>query len=79
MLAAIAAMLIVSLAAPRAFGRDGATFGVAYLVVRALHFVLFVIASRGDRDLFRAALMTLPFLFAAAVQALHRAYQLDEL
>jgi low temperature requirement protein LtrA len=58
--AAIAAMLLVSLAAPRAFGRDGVIFGVAYLVVRALHLVLFAIAGRGDRDLFRAAMRTLP-------------------
>src|SRR5207237_8422823 len=53
-LAAVAAMLIVSLAAPAAFGPDGVIFGVAYLVVRALHLVLFAIAGRGDRDLFRA-------------------------
>src|SRR5436190_5367548 len=53
-LAAVAAMLIVSLAAPRAFGSDGVIFGVAYLVVRALHLVLFAIAGRGDRDVFRA-------------------------
>ena len=55
-LAAVAAMLIVSLAAPRAFGRDGVIFGVAYLVVRVLHVVLFGIASRGDRDMRRAVL-----------------------
>src|SRR5438093_9508001 len=54
MLAAVAAMLIVSLAAPGAFGRDGVIFGVAYLVVRALHLVLFAIAGRGDRDVSRA-------------------------
>ena len=54
MLAAIAAMLIVSLAAPRAFGADGATFGIAYAVVRALQLVLFMVAGRGDRDLLRA-------------------------
>jgi low temperature requirement protein LtrA len=59
-LAAIAAMLIVSLAAPRAFGRNGVIFGVGYLVVRALHLVLFAIAGRGDRDLSRAALTILP-------------------
>src|SRR5256885_4928180 len=52
-LAAIAAMLIVSLAAPGAFGQDGVIFGVAYLVVRALLLVLFAIAVRGDRDVFR--------------------------
>src|SRR5438477_5610209 len=51
MLAAIAAMLIVSLAAPRAFGDDAVIFGLAYLVVRVLHLVLFGIAGRGDRDL----------------------------
>src|SRR6266566_6571346 len=59
-LAAVAAMLVVSLAAPGAFGRDGVIFGVAYLVVRALHLVLFAIAGRGDRDLSRAVLRTLP-------------------
>jgi low temperature requirement protein LtrA len=58
--AAIAAMLIVSLAAPGSFGRDGVIFGVAYLVVRALHLVLFAIAGRGDRDLFRAVLRIVP-------------------
>src|SRR5947207_12600910 len=66
-LAAIAAMLVVSLAAPRAFGRDGVTFGVAYLVVRALHLVLFAIAGRGDRDLFRAVVRILPAAILASV------------
>ncbi len=60
MLAAVAAMLIVSLAVPRAFGDDGVIFGVAYLVVRALHLVLFGIAGRGDRDLLRAVLRIVP-------------------
>jgi low temperature requirement protein LtrA len=58
-LAAIAAMLIVSLAAPRAFGQDGVAFGVAYLVVRALHLVLFVVASGGPREQTRAAVRVL--------------------
>ena len=35
-------------------------FGVAYLVVRALHLVLFGIAGRGDRDLLRAVLRIVP-------------------
>ena len=59
-LAAVAAMLVVSLAAPGAFGPDGVIFGVAYLVVRALHLVLFAIAGRGDRDLFRAVVRIVP-------------------
>jgi hypothetical protein len=35
-------------------------FGVAYLVVRALHLVLFAIAGRGDRDLLRAVVRLAP-------------------
>jgi low temperature requirement protein LtrA len=57
---AIAAMLIVSLAAPNAFGSDGVTFGVAYFVVRALHLLLYAIAGRGDRDLLRAVVRIVP-------------------
>jgi low temperature requirement protein LtrA len=58
--AAVAAMLVVSLAVPGAFGPDGVTFGVAYLVVRGVHLVLFAIAGRGDRELFRATMRILP-------------------
>lgn len=60
MLTAVAAMLILSLAVPRAFSQDGVIFGVAYLVVRALHLVLFGIAGRGDHDLLRAVLRIAP-------------------
>src|SRR5206468_1721929 len=59
-LAAIAAMLIVSLAAPGAFGRDGVLFAVAYFVVRIFHLVLYAIAGRGDRDLLRAVVRIVP-------------------
>src|SRR6058998_148343 len=58
--AAIAAMLVASLAAPGAFGSDGVIFGIAYSVVRALHLVLYAIAGRGDRDLFRAVMRIVP-------------------
>jgi len=57
---AIAAMLIVSLATPNAFGTDGVSFGVAYFVVRALHLLLYAIAGRGDRDLLRAVVRIVP-------------------
>jgi low temperature requirement protein LtrA len=60
MLGAMAAMLIVSLAVPEAFGEDGVLFGVAYLIVRALHLVLYAVAGRGDPDLLRAVLMFTP-------------------
>jgi low temperature requirement protein LtrA len=59
-LAAIAAMLVVSLAAPGAFGSDGVIFGVAYFVVRALNLLLYAIAGRGDRDQFRAVVRLIP-------------------
>ncbi|HXJ63344.1 MAG TPA: low temperature requirement protein A [Actinomycetota bacterium] len=45
-LAAVAALAIVSLAVPQAFGADGVVFGVAYLVVRGLHVALFARAGR---------------------------------
>jgi low temperature requirement protein LtrA len=48
MLAATAAMLGVALAVPGAFGADARPFGVAYLVVRLLHFVLSWIVARKD-------------------------------
>jgi low temperature requirement protein LtrA len=57
---AIGAMLIVSLAAPKAFGTGGVVFGVAYFIVRALHLVLYAIAGRGDRDLLRAVARIVP-------------------
>jgi low temperature requirement protein LtrA len=57
---AIGAMLVVSLAAPDAFGRDGLTFGIAYFVVRALHLALYTLAGRGDKELLRAVVRTTP-------------------
>jgi low temperature requirement protein LtrA len=66
MLAAAAAMLIASLAAPQAFGRDAMTFAVAYLVVRALHVVLYAIAGRGDPELLSAVLRVTPTVFLSA-------------
>jgi low temperature requirement protein LtrA len=51
MFAAMAAMLVVALALPRAFDGDAVLFVAAYAVVRGLHGVLFVVASREDPDL----------------------------
>jgi low temperature requirement protein LtrA len=59
--AAMAAMLVVSLAVPKAFDTAGVGFGVAYFVVRALHLLLYAIAGRGDRDLLGAVLRLVPF------------------
>jgi low temperature requirement protein LtrA len=68
MLAATVAMLVVALAAPGVFGPYGVTFGVAYLVVRALLLVLFAIAGRGNRDLLRTVGTMIPTgIFAPAL------------
>ena len=56
----MAAMLVVSLATPHAFGVDGVVFGIAYFIVRALHLVLYGIAGRGDPELLRAVIRILP-------------------
>jgi low temperature requirement protein LtrA len=56
----IAAMLVVSLATPNAFGSDGVIFGIAYFIVRALQLVLYAIAGRDDRELFRAIVRIVP-------------------
>jgi low temperature requirement protein LtrA len=49
--AAMAALLVVSLAVPDAFGDAGVTLAVAYGGVRAAHIALFVLASRDDPGL----------------------------
>jgi low temperature requirement protein LtrA len=55
-LGAMGAMLLVALAVPNAFGRDGVLFGVAYASVRLLHILLFVLAARGDREMLGSVL-----------------------
>ncbi len=52
--AAMAALLVVSLCVPEAFGDLGTTFAVAYGVVRASHIALFFLASRDDPELRRS-------------------------
>jgi low temperature requirement protein LtrA len=54
MFGAMAAMLALALAVPRAFGADAVLFGVAYLLVRLLNLVLDAIAGKRDPDLLRA-------------------------
>jgi len=56
LLAAMGAMVVVSLAVPHAFGRDALLFGLAYTDVRALHLVAYSILARGDPALPRVVL-----------------------
>jgi low temperature requirement protein LtrA len=60
MFGVMAAMLIAALAVPEAFDEHGVIFGVAYLIVRAMHIALYALAARGDPDLLGAVLRMLP-------------------
>ena len=65
-LAATGAMLAVALAVPGAFGHDALLFGVAFLVVRVLHVVLYAIVTRADHDNLSALLRLAPAELVAA-------------
>jgi low temperature requirement protein LtrA len=60
MLAAMTMMLGVALAVPGAFGDDAVLFGVAFLLVRVLHLVLFARVGRDDPDLLESLLRLAP-------------------
>jgi low temperature requirement protein LtrA len=66
MLASMGAMLFVALAVPGAFGDDALLFGVAYLLVRLLHVVLYSIVGRDDPDLLGAVLRFAPTAIVGA-------------
>ncbi len=67
MFAAMAALLVVALAVPRAFDDDAVLFGVSYLIVRLLLLLLFAIAGKRDRDLLGAVLRMVPAATLAPV------------
>jgi low temperature requirement protein LtrA len=50
LLGAMAAMLIVSLAVPHAFGGYGVIFGAAYFLVRLLHIATYALVARSRHD-----------------------------
>ena len=76
LLSAMGAMLIASLAVPRAFGDDGLIFGIAYFAVLALHIGAYVIVSRGDPVL-RAVVLRLASTVIPAASLLVVAGALD--
>jgi low temperature requirement protein LtrA len=65
-LGATAAMLVLSLAAPHAFGRDAVQFAAAYAVARGLHVVLAAIAAARGDALRREMLRLIPNAVAAS-------------
>jgi low temperature requirement protein LtrA len=64
LLVAMAALLVVSLAVPHAFGSDALVFGIGYFFVQALHIAAYVVLARHEPALrtavFRLAGLTLP-------------------
>jgi low temperature requirement protein LtrA len=67
--AAMAALLIVALAMPEAFGDRALVFALAYGAVRAAHIGLFLLGSRGDPE-FRQSVVALALSTALAVSIL---------
>jgi low temperature requirement protein LtrA len=78
MFAAMAALLIVSLCVPEAFGSLGLTFALAYGVVRVAHIALFMLASADD-DALRHSVLGLAVSTAIAVVLLAAASLFDGL
>jgi low temperature requirement protein LtrA len=73
-LAAMAAMLVVSLAVPEAFGPNALLFAVAYLLVRVLHIVLYLVQAPDARVHHAVArlaptMLTIPLILVAAAFA----------
>ena len=66
LLVALIAMFIAALAVPHVFGDDGVLFGVAFLLVVAMHLALYALAGRHDRDLLLAVLRLAPWTLAGA-------------
>lgn len=78
MFAAMAAMLIVALCVPEAFGALALTFALAYGVFRVAHIALFMLASPGDPQL-RSSVTGLAVSTAIAVALLAAASLFDGL
>lgn len=66
LLVSMAAMLVVGLATPAAFGEYALLFGVAYFIVRLLHVLLYAVTTRSDPEVFGAVGRLAPGLLAGA-------------
>ncbi|MBI1351603.1 MAG: low temperature requirement protein A [Actinomycetales bacterium] len=67
LLLAMAAMLVVGLAAPNAFGDAAIVFGIAYLIVRVLHLLLYAVTTRSDPEVFGAVARLAPGMLTGAL------------
>jgi low temperature requirement protein LtrA len=74
MFGAMGAMLLVALAVPEAFDDHGLLFGLAYLAVRLLHLVLYMIPGKEDPDLLGAVVRFVPTAIAGSVLLIAAAF-----
>ena len=66
LLVALIAMFVAALAVPGVFEDDGVLFGAAFLVVCAMHTVLYCLAARRDPELLRAVIRLAPWVMLSA-------------
>jgi low temperature requirement protein LtrA len=66
LLVALIAMFVAALAVPEVFDGKGILFGAAFLVVCAMHAVLYALAGRGNPDLLGAVLRLAPWTLLGA-------------
>jgi low temperature requirement protein LtrA len=66
LLVALIAMFVAALVVPGVFGDEGVLFGAAFVVVCAVHLVLYALAGRGNRDLLGAVLRLAPWTLLGA-------------
>ena len=63
---ALIAMFVGALAVPDVFDGEGVLFGAAFLVVCAMHLILYALAGRGTPDLLEAVLRLAPWTLLGA-------------
>ena len=66
LLVALIAMFVAALVVPDVFGDEGVLFGAAFLLVCAMHIVLYALAGRGNPDLLGAVLRLAPWTLLGA-------------
>jgi low temperature requirement protein LtrA len=65
-LAAMPAMFVAALAVPGTFGRQGGTFGVAFLIVNIMFLAIFALTTRNETELLTAILRIVPLFLTGA-------------
>ena len=66
LLVAMIAMFVAALVVPNVFDDEGVLFGAAFVVVCAMHLVLYALVGRGNSDLLRAVVRLAPWTLLGA-------------